>query len=177
MHWLRRIGGVTVAIASVGWGVVINAAPAGATSAAPQEACFSPPIATGTGAGATALVAGDFFNHHNGTLDVVTGNSGRFGTGPGTISVLKGKGDGTFKPVQNVPASGPTYVVFAGDINDDGKLDLAYGETMYNTVAALWGRGNGLCPINTRARRTYLARFLDHLRRCRPGCTARGSAP
>src|SRR5256885_16615057 len=50
---------------------------AAALSAASPMACFSQPIATGTGSGATALVAGDFFNHHNGTEEVVTGTNGR----------------------------------------------------------------------------------------------------
>ena len=145
MHWHHRIGGVTVAVATVGWGVVMNTAPAVARTAAPPAACFSPPIATGTGAGATALVAGDFFNHHNGTLDVVTGNSGRFGTGPGTISVLKGKGDGTFDYTGDVSiperVESPSAMV-TGDFNHDGNLDVAiavYG----GRVSILLGNGNG----------------------------------
>src|SRR2546427_13066449 len=66
---------------------------AAALSAASPIACFSQPIATGTGSGASALVAGDFFNHHNGTLDVVTGNNGRIWAGPRAPSRVKGRRD------------------------------------------------------------------------------------
>src|SRR5438093_9134864 len=81
----------TVYLASLAVGTPLPAAAAPSTAA--PEVCFSPVKTTATGSGAAALVAGDFFNHHNGTLDAVTGNSALSG---GAISVLRGNGDGTF---------------------------------------------------------------------------------
>jgi hypothetical protein len=71
-----------------------------------------------TGAGPTALAVGDF--NHDGQLDVVTGNTS------GSVSVLLGLGDGTFRPARTSPLpGGPNPGSFVtGDLNGDGNLDL-----------------------------------------------------
>ncbi|MSP61663.1 MAG: VCBS repeat-containing protein [Myxococcales bacterium] len=62
------------------------------------------------------LVTGDFNNDSR--LDIVAANvlSNR-------VSMLLGKGDGTFQAAVNWP-SGPATFVAAADLNGDGKLDL-----------------------------------------------------
>jgi len=56
----------------------------------------------------------------DGKLDLVTGN----GSG-GSVSVLLGKGDGTFAPKVDYGAAGGPYSVAVGDFDLDGKLDVA----------------------------------------------------
>ena len=45
--------------------------------------------------------------------------------GTGAVSVLLGKGDGTFQPAKDYPAGSCAQVPIVGDFNGDGKLDLA----------------------------------------------------
>lgn len=67
--------------------------------------------------------------------------------GPGTIMVLLGNGDGTFR-------NGSSYVadlwggssqasVSAGDFDGDGHIDVAVASTSEDTVAVLMGKGDG----------------------------------
>ena len=74
--------------------------------------------------------------------------------GPGTInsgvSLLFGKGDGTFQAEQRLNVGGAAFEVAAADINQDGVRDLIvtrFGPTdtanPYHSVVALLGNGNG----------------------------------
>jgi VCBS repeat protein/centrosomal CEP192-like protein len=76
----------------------------------------------------------------DGKLDlVVADNSGN------AVSVLLGKGDGTFQaPVNYTVGTSPTAVA-VGDFNGDGKLDLAVGSSAVNggQVNILLGNGDG----------------------------------
>jgi len=60
--------------------------------------------------------------------------------GSDDVSVLYGRGDGTFAPAKTLPA-GTTHLssVTVGDFNRDGQLDLAVGG---DTIEILLGRGN-----------------------------------
>jgi hypothetical protein len=64
----------------------------------------------------------------------------------GTLTILLGKGDGTFTPAPGAPISGlfdPNHLVI-GDFNHDGKLDIAMGTSYYNgAVTILLGNGDG----------------------------------
>lgn len=82
---------------------------------------------------ATADLNGD------GKMDLITANSVNSYTG--SISVMLGNGDGTFRPAVNY-ASGnnPTSAVL-GDFNNDGKLDVAVA-TSYGAFLLL-GNGDG----------------------------------
>src|SRR5207245_4737604 len=61
---------------------------------------------------------------------------------PGNVSVLLGKGDGTFNDTQTYAARESARSVAVGDFNEDGILDLAVvGFT--GTVEVLLGYGNG----------------------------------
>ena len=60
------------------------------------------------------------------------------------LTILLGKGDGTFTPVSPSPATGSAPAGIAvGDFNGDGKLDLAVTNAFDNTVTILLGNGDG----------------------------------
>jgi hypothetical protein len=67
----------------------------------------------------------------------------------GSISVLRGNGDGTFAPAQNYPiidsganSDGP-FAVVAADFNGDHKMDVALVNSDRKAVVILMGNGNG----------------------------------
>ena len=91
------------------------------------------------------IVAGDF--NGDGILDLATvdGNS---------ISVLLGKGDGTFSEKTGQPVSAETNVsLITADMNGDGKLDLVVIDST-NTVSIWLGNGDGTfqAPLDTTGR-------------------------
>jgi VCBS repeat protein len=58
--------------------------------------------------------------------------------GPGNgVSVLAGNGDGTFQAPMVVPTKGAHSGVAVGDLNGDGRADIAVAEG--NTVGILLG--------------------------------------
>ncbi|MEP7309499.1 MAG: VCBS repeat-containing protein [Acidobacteriota bacterium] len=72
------------------------------------------------GAMATADVNGD------GQLDLVVANRNRNGmSDPGSISILLGRGDGTFQALPEATAGVEPFSLAAGDLNHDGHADLA----------------------------------------------------
>src|SRR5205807_10403528 len=65
----------------------------------------------------------------------------------GTVSILLGRGDGTFQAARSYPVAYAASVA-VGDFNGDGKLDLAvanYGTPpdYVGTVSVLLGKGDG----------------------------------
>ena len=80
----------------------------------------------------------------NGILDLVVSNQNGGYPEPGSLTVLLGKGDGTFTPASVSPTTGsiPYSVKFA-DFNGDGKPDLVTANAGSNTVTVLLGNGDG----------------------------------
>jgi hypothetical protein len=90
---------------------------------------------TGTQPGSIAL--GDFDG--NGIVDMAVANGGS-----NTLSILLGKGDGTFTATSSSPQTGPNpSFVTAGDFNRDGKTDLAIANLNDNSVTILLSNGDG----------------------------------
>lgn len=82
----------------------------------------------------------------DGNLDVVTGGCGStncFGLN-GIVSVLLGKGDGTFGIATGYDSGGPLADgISVADVTGDGKLDVIAADTLTPSVAMLPGNGDG----------------------------------
>jgi hypothetical protein len=89
-----------------------------------------------TGSGAISVAMGDF--NGDGHPDLAVANSGTSPGYKGTVSILLGKGDGTFQAAQSYALGGYVSSVAVGDFNGDGKLDLV---TSVGTL--LLGNGDG----------------------------------
>ena len=91
------------------------------------------------GVGPDGIAAADL--NHDGKIDLVVANNNF--QQASTVSVLLGKGDGTFKPTVNYPVgAGPAGLAIA-DFNGDGNADIAVANTGSSTVSVLYGKGNG----------------------------------
>ena len=100
-----------------------------------------------TAIGAVSLALGDL--NSDGKLDVVTANNTGlfFSDRPSSISVLLGKGDGTFAPHVEYATGMFSDAIALGDLNGDGKLDVVvanYGrDSGTQSVSVLLGQGDG----------------------------------
>ncbi|MCI0540825.1 MAG: VCBS repeat-containing protein [Verrucomicrobiales bacterium] len=108
---------------------------------------FLPPMEFPTGTGLSVVQAGDV--NHDGVLDLVAANQGKFVgsdfTG-GDVSLLLGNGDGTFRAPISIEAGKVPRDIGLGDFNRDGKLDLAVADTPTATersVLVRLGHGDG----------------------------------
>lgn len=87
-------------------------------------------------AGAQSLDVGDV--NGDGFLDLVAAS----GTTSG-ISLMLGRGDGTFGPVQTVSTQRDPVRVVLADLNRDGKPDLVYSDSSQGGVLVRLGVGDG----------------------------------
>ena len=81
---------------------------------------------------------GDF--DEDGHQDLVTAN---FGALPGRVSILLGRGDGTFQSARHFVVGNGSISVTVGDFNGDGHHDLAAANFDSWTVSILLGNGDG----------------------------------
>jgi len=118
------------------------------------DGAFQTAINTGAGPSPESLAVGDF--NGDGTLDMAVANFGEWVNGAQTytnssVSVLLGKGGGTFQTAVNYDAGGRSRFVAVGDFNGDGKPDLAVVNSIgdngaafpASNVAVLLGKGDG----------------------------------
>jgi len=94
-----------------------------------------------------SLAVGDL--NGDGRLDLAVGNKGNY-LDDGCVSILLGKGDGTFAAAVNYAEGTEPAAVAFGDFNGDGKPDLAVAisgsHTVYwfhDSVRVLLGNGDG----------------------------------
>ncbi len=103
------------------------------------DGSFQAPTSYALGGSPNAVALGDFNRDGLADLAVTTVPA----TGPASVSVLLGNGDGTFQAVQSFAAGTTPASVAVGDFNSDGRPDLAVTDKSSNTVGVLLGNGDG----------------------------------
>ena len=103
-----------------------------------------------------ADVNGDGFD------DLLVVNAGTFSASSiGSVSVLLGNGDGTFRSAVEYPVGNNSTAIATGDFNGDGKLDIAVANSGENHISILAGNGDGTfkaaTTVNTNGRPVALA--------------------
>ena len=107
---------------------------------------FGTANSTPVGLNPTVLLAADF--NKDGHLDLAVVDSGNlFENGEnGGLSILLGKGDGTFQNAVNYPAGMNPASISTGDVNNDGVPDLvltAMGPNYNYNLVVFLGKGDG----------------------------------
>src|SRR5262249_8061405 len=97
---------------------------------------FLPPVSYNVSARPRSLAPADF--NGDGLLDGAVVNSDS-----NTVSVLLGRGSGTFELAVDYAAGNDPRFVAVGDFNGDGLADLAVADNLSQNVAVLFGKGNG----------------------------------
>jgi len=116
---------------------------------------FQPAVTYSSGGYVTTSVAVADVNH-DGTLDLVVANFCGGGipvayngstecTSSGTIGVLLGNGDGTFKPVVTYSSGGYAWAISIADTNGDGKPDVLVAGLASFSAATNFGCNPGYC--------------------------------
>ena len=110
------------------------------------DGTFQPHQEFPVGTNAEYLIVGDF--NHDGKLDVAV--DGFCGQTCGVVSVLLGKGDGTFQSKTDYSLGGTPAHIVGGDFNRDSNLDLLVAVSGANNIAVLLGNGDGTfqAPVN-----------------------------
>ncbi len=105
---------------------------------------FGPPngIATGNNA-PRSIVVGDFNGDGRQDLAVARTSRNAPATSPSEVSVMLGRGDGTFGPETHMPTTLGSNSVVASDFDQDGRQDLAVANLVDNTLSLLLGLGDG----------------------------------
>jgi VCBS repeat protein/centrosomal CEP192-like protein/FG-GAP repeat protein len=105
---------------------------------------FQPPVSISAGllGGETAnLAVGDF--NKDGKLDIITSIGGAVAAAGSSVSVLLGKGDGTFLPASLVASNQQSGQLVVADFNGDGNLDWVAGSATQVFLTVVLGNGNG----------------------------------
>jgi len=96
------------------------------------------------GSSTYSVAIGDFDNDGWPDLFAANGTSN-----PGTITILRNKGDGTFDLATNLPTSTYPEALTTGDFNGDGNLDLAVTYNNGGFIKIIEGDGHGRFPVAT----------------------------
>jgi hypothetical protein len=86
------------------------------------------------------ITAADF--NGDGILDLAIGSRNSYSSFvSGSVAILLGNGDGTFRPAASVPTNGIPESISVGDFNGDGKPDMVVANT--SSAAIFLGDGDG----------------------------------
>jgi hypothetical protein len=102
------------------------------------DGTFQAAVSYGVGLQPISVAVADF--NGDGKLDLAVVN---MSTSNGSVSVLLGKGDGTFQAASSFDVGTFPFSVAVGDFNGDDKLDLAVVNFGSGTVSVLLGNGDG----------------------------------
>ena len=126
--------GCAVLVACAGFALTLGIA----TLSAGSAPSFAAPRSYPTGSEPGSVAIGDL--NGDGKPELVTAN-GRYETN--TVSVLANRGDGTFRAQRDYATGlGPNSVAI-GDLNGDGKPELATANSRASSVSVLANRGDG----------------------------------
>ncbi|TME13729.1 MAG: hypothetical protein E6I70_15830, partial [Chloroflexi bacterium] len=118
---------------------------------------FQAPIKTIVPGGVGVLAAGDFNKDGKLDLAVTTTQIDTAGT-HGAVSILPGKGDGTFgTPITFLSGSAGAGPLAVGDLNKDGVLDLVVGHGSLTGLSVFLGNGDGSFSSPTMYPSSYAA--------------------
>src|SRR5205814_2116228 len=67
---------------------------------------------------------------------------------PSGISVLLGKGDGTFQAAVKLDTESQPWAMAVGDFNGDGKSDLAVANVVSNNLSVFLGKSDGTLQVS-----------------------------
>jgi hypothetical protein len=123
--------------------ISVIAASAALNRVAAAEPLFAAPfLSFGAGGDPRSVAIGDL--NGDGKPDLVVANYTSH-----TVSVLLGKGDGTFRGKTDSGVGSHPSSVAIGDLNGDGKPDLVATNSNSSTVSALLGNGDGTFGAKT----------------------------
>jgi len=104
-----------------------------------QSVSFTPATNFTAGNGPNSVAMGDL--NGDGKPDLAVAN--RFGNSVYSVSILLGTGGGVFPPATDFPVGNGPLSVAIGDLNGDGKPDLAVGNDFGGHVSVMLGVGAG----------------------------------
>src|SRR5262252_9306352 len=127
---------LVLSLISLGGSQLIVHAAGGPLVPAVPAVNFASPVNYTVGPLPFANAVGDFNGDH--ILDIaVCNNNGN------NVSVLLGKGDGTFETAVNYAVGQYPAAITVADLNNDGAPDIAVADEIKNTIAVLINNANG----------------------------------
>jgi len=90
-----------------------------------------------------AIAVADFNGDGNQDVAIACFNAGENPLFPGTVEILLGNGNGTFRTGETFNVGSFPCGMVAGDFNRDGKQDLAVVNNYSNNISILLGNGDG----------------------------------
>ncbi|HSZ18304.1 MAG TPA: FG-GAP-like repeat-containing protein [Candidatus Acidoferrum sp.] len=106
-----------------------------------QDGTFAAKVDYPVGVDPTAITTADF--NGDGSVDLAVANHATGSGGDGTVSVLLGKGDGTFGAQSTFSTGNGPAGIATADFNGDGHADLAVANQSDSTVSILLNKGDG----------------------------------